>query len=221
MLSKKQTNLFIGIAVLIVSIFAIFFPTDSSEVSDKFKPTPTPIEDVYEKEVLGESTRPTSVPTPTNIVENPNVTSTLENPNRVYRVVKVIDGDTLDVDINGVVERLRLIGIDTPETVDPRKEVQCYGREASNKAKELLLGKSVMLEADETQGERDKYRRLLRYVILPSGINFNLQLITEGYAYEYTYNEPYKYQKEFREAQAIARENGIGLWNTNTCSGVR
>ena len=146
----------------------------------------------------------------------PSVSPTLAGFNKV---IKVIDGDTIDVEINGKKETLRLIGINTPETVDPRKPVQCFGREASNKAKEVLSGKMVRLEADQTQGERDKYKRLLRYVFLEDGTNFNKFMIVEGYAHEYTYNIPYKYQKEFKEAEATAQKGKIGLWADAACSG--
>ncbi len=149
-----------------------------------------------------------------------------------YKVVKVIDGDTVDVLIDGKVERLRLIGINTPETLDPRKPVECFGIEASNKAKELLTDKYVFLESDPSQGERDKYQRLLRYVFFENGESFNLQMIQEGFAHEYTYDLPYKYQIQYKEAEKYARENKIGLWgdicanvsevpktyNENTCS---
>lgn len=135
----------------------------------------------------------------------------------VYKVVKVVDGDTLDVDIAGKTTRLRLIGIDTPEVVDPRKPVQCFGREASAKAKELLSGQSVRLESDPTQGELDKYGRTLRYVFLSDGRSFNKLMIEEGYAHEYTYNTPYKYQIEFKKAQKTAEANKKGLWADNAC----
>ncbi len=134
-------------------------------------------------------------------------------------IVNVVDGDTADVQLNGQVTRLRLIGMDTPETVDPRKPVQCFGREASNKAKELLSGKTVQLEADASQDERDIYNRLLRYVWLPDGKLFNLEMIAQGYAHEYTYEVPYKYQTVFKDAQRIAREHGMGLWSPATCNG--
>lgn len=134
----------------------------------------------------------------------------------LYEVVKVVDGDTIDVLINDNVERLRLIGVNTPETVDPRKPVECFGIEASNKTKSLLADQRIYLESDPSQGERDKYNRLLRYVFLEDGTNFNLLLIKEGYAYEYTYDLPYKYQSEFKDAQKEASMNKIGLWG-NTC----
>jgi|GEM_PF-1288470 len=134
-------------------------------------------------------------------------------------VVNVVDGDTADVEINGQVSRLRLIGMDTPETVDPRKPVQCFGREASARAKDLLHGKTVQLEADPSQGELDRYNRLLRYVWLPDGKLFNLEMIAQGYAHEYTFETPYTYHGVFNEAERIARERGVGLWSPATCNG--
>src|SRR3989344_4396578 len=149
----------------------------------------------------------------------PDITETSITPSKFYSVVSVVDGDTIKLNMDGKTETFRLIGIDTPETVDPRKDVQCFGIEASNKAKELLGGKLVSLESDETQGDRDKYKRLLRYVFLPDGTNFNLYMISEGYAFEYTYANPYKYQFDFRQAQKLAMENEKGLWSPSTCSG--
>lgn len=144
-----------------------------------------------------------------------------------YKVKKVVDGDTLDVSKDGKIVRLRLIGIDTPETVDTRKPVQCFGKAASDKAKELLTGKTVRLESDASQGTLDKYGRTLAYAFLPdpstplgaSGISFNEYMIAEGYAHEYTYNLPYKYQKEFKAAEKRAREEKRGLWADDTCAG--
>ena len=135
------------------------------------------------------------------------------NPTKkLYEVVKVVDGDTIDVNLDDKIERLRLIGINTPETVDPRKAVECFGKEASEKAKSILTGKKVALENDPSQDERDKYNRLLKYVFLEDGTSFNLLMIQEGYAYEYTYDLPYKYQTEFKQAQKEAEENKAGLW---------
>lgn len=147
--------------------------------------------------------------------------SSTETPEGSYQVMEVVDGDTLKVEIAGRSETIRLIGIDTPEVVDPRKPVQCFGQEASQKAKELLVRKRVSLEADPTQGERDKYGRLLRYVFLEDGTSFNRLMIEEGYAHEYTYqSNPYQYQMEFQSAERSAREGKRGLWNENTCHGV-
>lgn len=136
-----------------------------------------------------------------------------------YSVAEVVDGDTIKINMGGKVETLRLIGMDTPETVDPRKPVQCFGKEASNKAKELLSGKKVRIETDATQGERDKYSRLLAYVYREDGVFYNKYMIEQGYAHEYTYNTPYKYQTDFKSAQKSAQTNQMGLWSPSTCNG--
>ena len=144
-----------------------------------------------------------------------------------FHVVKVVDGDTVDIsqgeqgEEREEVFRLRLIGINTPETVDPRRAVQCFGKEASNKAKELLTGSTVRVELDSSQGMYDKYDRVLAYLILPDGTIFNEQMIREGYAYEYTYNAPYKYQKQFKTAEQKAKKEEVGLWSAQTCDGKK
>lgn len=136
-----------------------------------------------------------------------------------YSIVSVVDGDTVKININGKVETFRLIGMDTPETVDPRKPVQCFGTEASNKAKELLSGKKVRIETDDSQGTYDKYNRMLGYIFLENNLFYNKHMIEQGYAHEYTYNTPYKYQTEFKNAQKEAQDNERGLWSSNTCGG--
>jgi len=160
-----------------------------------------------------------------NKVEENNFTESINQTilarSNSYKVVKVIDGDTVAVEINGKTETIRLIGLNTPETVDPRKPVERFGIEASNKAKEILTGKSVRLEADGIVGERGKYGRLLRYIFLEDGTNFNKMMISEGYAYEYTYNSPYKYQEEFKEAEKEAREAKKGLWGFESAQRLR
>ena len=140
-----------------------------------------------------------------------------------YPVVKVIDGDTLTITKDGKNLTLRLIGLDTPETVDPRKTVQCFGKEASEKAKQLLSGTSVRIETDPSQGTLDKYERTLAYVYAPAnskpeGILVNEYMIAEGYGHEYTYNLPYKYQTEFKAAEQNAREQKKGLWEDDACT---
>ena len=135
----------------------------------------------------------------------------------LYRVIRVIDGDTVVIEIGNKAETVRLIGINTPETVDPRRPVECFGIEASNKAKEILNGKSVKLEGDDFVGERDKYGRSLKYIFLENGTNFNEMMISEGYAYEYTYDLPYKYQSEFKQAEKEAKEMKKGLWAQGVC----
>ncbi len=140
------------------------------------------------------------------------------SPSTTSKVIKVVDGDTVTVETNGVRETIRVIGINTPETVDPRKPVECFGQEASSRAHELLDNQTVTLEADSTQGERDKYDRLLRYVFLSNGSDFGKQMISEGYAYEYTYSTPYKYQQDYKTSQSDAENAKRGLWADGACS---
>ncbi len=134
-----------------------------------------------------------------------------------YPVVRVVDGDTIVVEINGVQEKIRLIGVDTPEAVDPRKPVECFGKEASAFTRSLLTGVSVRLEPDTTQGDRDRYGRLLRYVFLSDGTLVNKEIIAEGYGHEYTYRIPYSYQADFEAAEQTARETEKGLWAPYAC----
>ena len=134
------------------------------------------------------------------------------------KVVKVVDGDTLSVSLNGKTETVRVIGIDTPETVDPRKPVQCFGQKASDMAKEQLLNQTVQLESDPTQGELDKYNRLLRYVWLDDGSSdFGAIMIQFGYAHEYTYSLPYKHQEKYKKLQKEAEQGKKGLWADDAC----
>ena len=137
-----------------------------------------------------------------------------------YQVLKVVDGDTIHISYNGKDEKVRFIGLDTPETKDPRKPIQCFGREAIAKMTELAENKKVRLEFDKTQGERDKYGRLLAFVYSEDNKNLAYEMIRQGYGNEYTYNSnPYKYQSEFKEAARKAREENKGLWAENTCGG--
>lgn len=126
-------------------------------------------------------------------------------------VSKVIDGDTIELE-NG--SKVRLIGVDTPETVDPRRPVGCFGKEASNETKKLLSGKMVILQKDVS--ETDKYNRLLRYVYLPlrSGqtLFVNDYLIREGFAVSLTYPPDVKFTEQFLQAEKQAREQKRGLW---------
>ena len=146
-------------------------------------------------------------------INNVDVSAEIETA----KVIKVIDGDTIEASLNSKKETIRLIGIDAPEIVDPRRNVECFGKEALGKAKGILNNRTIKLESDPTQGERDKYQRLLRYVFIEE-LNVNKLMISEGYAHEYTYqNNPYKYMDDFKNAERTAREENKGLWNKSTC----
>jgi micrococcal nuclease len=141
------------------------------------------------------------------------------------KVTRVVDGDTIKVvtDISTTLT-VRMIGINTPETVDPRRKVECYGKEASQKAKDLLTDQIVRLDIDPTQQKFDKYNRLLAYVYLVDksdgkDLFFNKYMIENGFAYEYTYGTPYVFQKEFKEAEQAARDAGRGLWGNSLTTG--
>ena len=138
----------------------------------------------------------------------------------IFVVTEVVDGDTIKVTTGNEEVTIRLIGINTPETKDPRKDVECFGLESTNHLKQLIENKPVSLKSDTSQDETDRYGRALRYVFLEDGTNVNLAMIKDGFAYEYTYAKPYYYQEEFIEAEDLARNSGLGLWSENTCAGM-
>ncbi|HLD35785.1 MAG TPA: thermonuclease family protein [Planctomycetota bacterium] len=130
----------------------------------------------------------------------------------VYKIVRVVDGDTVVISIDNKDVKIRLIGIDTPETVDPRKPVQAYGKEASNFLANLLKGEAVYIEYDGEKSELDKYGRLLAYLYrVPDGLFVNLEIVRQGYGHAYT-KYPFKYMELFRVYEKRARENEKGLW---------
>ena len=129
---------------------------------------------------------------------------------KLYKVIRVVDGDTLVVNYNGKEEKVRLIGVDTPESVHPDEEKNTvFGDEVSNYSKEMLSGKEVTLEFDVD--ERDQYGRLLAYVYL-DGQMYNKILLEKGYAKLATYPPNVKYVEDFTKIQKRARENKVGLW---------
>lgn len=127
----------------------------------------------------------------------------------LYPVIRVVDGDTIEVTFNGQKEKVRLIGVDTPETVHPAKGEEPYGREASNYTKSRLAGQTVNLEFDVQ--EKDQYGRLLAYIWLGNEM-FNETLVREGYAQIATFPPNVKYVDRFRVAQEAARSQNKGLW---------
>jgi micrococcal nuclease len=152
------------------------------------------------------------------IFKNPSFISKLVNNSSVARVLYVIDGDTMDVVIDGKKERVRLIGIDAPEMEYEEKRADCFANQATEALKTIINGNTVSLVSDPTQSDRDSYSRLLRYIFLTDGTNVNKLMISKGYAYEYTYKGiPYQYQKDFQEAELGAKENKIGIWAEGIC----
>lgn len=129
-------------------------------------------------------------------------------------VIKVVDGDTIEVQVGEGVAKLRYIGVDTPETVDPRRPVGCFGKEAGNANKKLVEGKEVILQKDVS--ETDRFGRLLRYVYIRqsngSAIFVNDYLVRQGYARAATFPPDVKYSEQFRQAEQEARAANLGLW---------
>ena len=145
-------------------------------------------------------------------------------------VTNVVDGDTIDVEITdradgpgvgegqvGVEYRVRLIGIDTPESVKPGTPVECFGKEASAAATALLEGQEVRLVKDVE--ETDRYDRLLRYVYL-EGEMANARLVANGYANAYTYPPNVRHSDLLVELEREARDADRGLWSPDTCNGA-
>ena len=146
-------------------------------------------------------------------------------------VRRVVDGDTIDVLITGRVVgpgagltqigrtyRVRLLGIDTPETVKPGTPVQCYGHQASAATGALLEDRKVRLVKDVE--ETDQYDRLLRYVYFGDEMA-NARLVANGYAYVLTYPPNVRHAELFVSLARQARSGGVGLWASDSCDGKR
>lgn len=136
------------------------------------------------------------------------LTAVSEIPDGFVLVAKAVDGDTLQLADGSMV---RYIGIDTPETVHPKKPVQCFGKEASVFNRGLVEGKPVRLVKDIS--DTDTYDRLLRYIYLEDGTFVNLALVAQGYATVNTYPPDTAHAAEFQAAQAQARAAAVGLWS--------
>jgi len=130
-----------------------------------------------------------------------------------YPVLAVLDGDTIVVDMAGRPQTIRLIGVDTPETHHPDIGRQCYGAEASNFTAALLENKTVLLLADSESTNRDRYERLLRYVISEDGTNVNSELLRSGFGFAIT-SFNHSQMEYFVALQGIAQSKDRGLWAT-------
>ena len=131
----------------------------------------------------------------------------------LYSIVHYVDGDTIAVDMNGKVENIRFIGIDTPETHKPNTPVQCYGPAAAAHTQNVIknAGGKVRLASDPESTNRDRYDRLLRYVYLPDGTNVNELNIQQGYAFYYPYF-PFSKSSQFEADEKLAMSKKLGLW---------
>lgn len=171
--------LFSDKAISIALFLLIFISTLFQKVSQPFSPQPSP---------------------------SPTPTLAATTSAQLVKVKRVIDGDTIEI-VTG--QKIRYIGIDAPELHDPRKKVECFAREAFEKNKQLVEGKTVKVEKDVS--EVDRYGRLLRYVFLDN-LFINQYLIAQGYAFASTFPPDVKYANIFKEAQKQAQEKNLGLW---------
>jgi len=203
--SKKSWNLFSKLpliwkflaAVLIIIILGLLFNLSNPSVINSF---------------LFEELQTTT--------ENTAEKTTDCEGDKSYQVDRVVDGDTIKISDENAQCTARLIGVNTPETKHPRIGKECFGDEASEFAKNTLEGRRVRIEYDDSQDKKDRYNRILVYVYLEErNFFFNKELIKQGFAKEATYNGKYQFQSEFREAQAQAKTNNLGFWNSATCGG--
>jgi micrococcal nuclease len=153
---------------------------------------------------------------PNQIKIKSDETKPVKETSALSRVVEVIDGDTIKVDIAGTVETVRLIGIDAPEIAGPNHlQPDYFGPEAAQYARKLMEKQSVYLIPDPMNSNRDKYGRLLRYVFLEDGTLVNAKLVEQGFAFNYMY-EPFQFMKQFDYLEKQAKENRLGLWAGET-----
>lgn len=175
--------------------------------------TVPPQDDIVVAHVSGDASVATNDVVPSS--DDVSATVVTEGP---YTVRSVVDGDTMKIERDGRLVTVRIIGINTPESVDRRRAVECFGKEAAARATQALLGASVTLERDTTQADTDRYGRLLRHVVFADGRQFGEMMIAEGFAYEYTYDAPYAYQQRYKDAQSLARQQQRGMWAPDACA---
>lgn len=146
--------------------------------------------------------------------------SAVTSSNANARVLRVVDGDTFvaAMDQENGEWRVRMLGIDTPESVDPRRPVECFGKEAADKLRTLVEGRRVRLASDPEADERDAYGRLLRNVFLEDGTDVNATMVREGFAQAYL-RYPLKRERksELRKLEETARASSTGLWSKDVC----
>ena len=191
-MKRKIQALAVFLGVFLISYLLLFSPAS--------------ISNVFEQNKQNDSSDSVS----TSISKSENPSTPIRNETNIGEVLvtRVIDGDTIQIEGGA---KVRYIGIDTPETVDPRTSVQCFGKEAAAKNRGLVEGKRVRFEKDVS--ETDKYGRLLRYVFI--GETFvNETLVREGYAFSSPYPPDVKYQDVFDKAAKFAKANDKGLWGS-------
>jgi micrococcal nuclease len=188
---KKIFTIFSSATFIFFILFGITLPEiENNELTDANQPEVQILDDQQESS------------------EESIASEVVADEQNLFLVTRVVDGDTIELETG---DKVRYIGIDTPETKHPTKDVECYGKEASLKNKELVEGKEVRLEKDVS--ETDRYGRLLRYVYV-GDLFVNYELVAEGYAQSSSYPPDIKHQDKFKEAEAEARKKEKGLWSS-------
>ena len=175
-MTRANKKLIIYIAAIIYAVIQLLFSKNNS--------------------LSKSSVVPTNIPTPTAFF----------GEKQTVRVVRVIDGDTIEIE--GKI-KVRYVGVNTPELHDPRKPIECFGQAASDENKRLVEGKEIYIQKDVS--ETDKFKRLLRYVWV-GDMFINDYLVRQGFAQVSTYPPDVKYVSQFLEAQKEAQDNKRGLW---------
>lgn len=134
-----------------------------------------------------------------------------QNDPGLNQVTEFVDGDTIVINMNGHSERVRMIGIDTPETRKPNSPIECYGKEASAYTKKRIGLDKVKLVADPLTTDRDRYNRLLRYVYLVDGTDLNNEIVKQGYGFYYPYFD-FSRSNDYARAQQSAKKQNKGIW---------
>jgi len=211
-MGRRVSTLFVGAALVLGCASATpVFPTTQAAPIPTLKPPPTPGQPTLTPQP-NTSTSPASgapgaLPSLSVGALEPTGSLTLA------QVTRVVDGDTIHVNINGTDYALRYIGMDTPETVNPDEPIQPGGPEASAANKNLVEGKQVYLEKDVS--ETDQFGRLLRYVWIRNfagWVMIDQQLVLEGWARSKTYPPDTRYQPYLDAAQAAAQRAHVGIW---------
>ena len=222
---SRFKRVLLGLVVLLISLTSITACTSDNLTEEIVEPQESGSAVIPEE--IGKADDESEIPLGDTPVSNVPIKEEEKEENIAEgfergKVTKHVDGDTVHITLDsGLIVKLRMIGVDTPETVHPSKPVEFFGKEASDYTKEQLFGKTVYLEKDVS--DTDRYGRSLRYIWLeiPTEINketiktkmFNGMLVANGYASSATFQPDVKYQEIFTELAREARENNRGLWN--------
>lgn len=199
------TVLLLGSCTAALAVAGGVEPTPPTSPSTRAVAAPTP-----ESPAPATASPPSTSPATRTPSPAPSRSSSGPAAAALVPVVGVVDGDTIKVRVGGKTERVRVIGIDTPEL----RGGECFAQQASSRMQSLVQSKEVRLERDRTQDDRDRYDRLLRHVFLADGRSVGLLLVQGGFAQEYTYDDAYAGQQAYRRAESAAKGAGRGIWSS-------